>query len=69
MTKRVLDRREFLAAAAITSGTVARGATSESLVVKTTKGKLHGMEENGVEGQGRNVGGDSRGIEPEQEAG
>ena len=48
MTNRVLDRREFLAAAAMVSGAMARAATNESLVVKTTKGKLRGMEENGV---------------------
>src|ERR1035438_2151823 len=48
MTHRALDRREFLAAAAMASGVLARGAANESLVVKTTKGKLRGMEENGV---------------------
>ena len=49
MTNRALDRREFFAAAAMASGVLARGATtSESLVVKTTKGQLRGMEENGV---------------------
>lgn len=44
---RTFDRRKFLSAA-LASGMLARGATSESLVVKTTKGKLRGMEENGV---------------------
>jgi para-nitrobenzyl esterase len=48
VTNRVLDRREFLAATALASGIPVRGAVSQSLVVKTTKGKLRGMEENGV---------------------
>ncbi len=46
--KSVLDRREFLAAAAIASSMLGRGATTEPLVVRTSKGKLRGIEENDV---------------------
>ena len=48
MTHRACDRREFLTATALASGVLMRAATGESPVVKTTKGQLRGMEENGV---------------------
>jgi para-nitrobenzyl esterase len=48
MMDRTLDRREFLAAAAMASGVVARAGSSEPPVVNTAKGKLRGVEENGV---------------------
>jgi para-nitrobenzyl esterase len=48
MMNRSLDRREFLAAAALASGMAARAGAGESPVVTTTAGKLRGMEENGV---------------------
>jgi len=48
MSNRVLGRREFLAATTLASGLLARGAASESPVVKTSKGKLRGIQENGV---------------------
>jgi para-nitrobenzyl esterase len=46
MLDRSIDRREFLAAAALMSGMVARAG--ESPVVTTTAGKVRGMEENDV---------------------
>jgi para-nitrobenzyl esterase len=48
MRNRTFDRRTFLAATAAASGILARGADVGSPVVKTDKGQLRGLRENGV---------------------
>ena len=48
MINRVLDRRTFLAATAAASVMPGRGAGTDNPVVKTNKGQLRGIHENGV---------------------